>query len=372
MGFNLMSFLGGAALGGEEILDENRAYAKQKELTAEERKWQIATEDRADARTRRAKRDARIKDDDTLLEQLTFHYGAEKAPAMAKQGRGYVTEALKRASLYSEAGYDPGTMVEIGSLTGEDLPSNPPLTGPNAPAALSKGALTFKPVPKKVTAVKNTWEAKLVEHTDARLSISADDADAIANWEKRNDALVDGHASWKAATSKKLGDTEGQLDFSTRSRDAILQDPINNILRTENVVELGVDGKILKAIVGQEAKILGLRARVIRANGKAYADVNDKPFQVKLKSQQRGIIADTVAYANSVQFKKDNPVIGIGSDKKGFVPLVEGETRSKSDIAAGLASGKYVPNQVVEYIGADNKKRSAVVTPYGVLGFDGF
>ena len=372
MGFNLMSFLGGAALGGEEILDENRAYAKQKELTAEERKWQIATEDRADARTRRAKRDARIKDDDTLLEQLTFHYGAEKAPAMAKQGRGYITEALKRASLYSEAGYDPGTMVEIGSLTGEDLPSNPPLTGPNAPAALSKGALTFKPVPKKVTAVKNTWEAKLVEHTDARLSISADDADAIANWEKRNDALVDGHASWKAATSKKLGDTEGQLDFSTRSRDAILQDPINNILKTENVVELGVDGKILKAIVGQEAKILGLRARVIRANGKAYADVNDKPFQVKLKSQQRGIIADTVAYANSVQFKKDNPVIGIGSDKKGFVPLVEGETRSKSDIAAGLASGKYVPNQVVEYIGADNKKRSAVVTPYGVLGFDGF
>jgi hypothetical protein len=157
MGFNLMSFLGGAALGGEEILDENRAYAKQKELTAEERKWQIATEDRADARTRRAKRDARIKDDDTLLEQLTFHYGAEKAPAMAKQGRGYVTEALKRASLYSEAGYDPGTMVEIGSLTGEDLPSNPPLTGPNAPAALSKGALIKTPsLSKKIAFLQST------------------------------------------------------------------------------------------------------------------------------------------------------------------------------------------------------------------------
>ena len=56
-----MSFLGGAALGGEEILDENRAYAKQKELTAEERQWQIATEDRADARTRRAKRDAKTQ-----------------------------------------------------------------------------------------------------------------------------------------------------------------------------------------------------------------------------------------------------------------------------------------------------------------------
>jgi|TARA_R110000744_G_scaffold288888_1_gene399859 hypothetical protein len=366
MGFNLMSFLGGAALGGEEILDENRAYAKQKELTAEERKWQIATEDRADARTRRAKRDARIKDDDTLLEQLTFHYGAEKAPAMAKQGRGYVTEALKRASLYSEAGYDPGTMVEIGSLTGEDLPSNPPLTGPNAPAALSKGALTFKPVPKKVTAVKNTWEAKLVEHTDARLSISADDADAIANWEKRNDALVDGHASWKAATSKKLGDTEGQLDFSKRSRDAILQDPINNILKTNNVVEVGVDGKILKAIAGEEAKVLGLRARVIAANSVAYKDVTDEPFQVKLKAQQNGLVADTIAYANSIRFNTNNPTIGI-TDKKAFVPLIEGEPRTRGDITSGLASGEYIPNQVVEYIDDNNNIRFGVVSAYGVL-----
>ena len=370
MGFNLMSFLGGAALGGEQILDENRAYAKQKKLTEEERKWQIATEDRADARTRRAKRDARMKEDDNLLGQLTFHYGEEQGTMMAKQGKGYITQALKRANLYAEKGYDPSTMVEIGSLTGENLPSDAPLTrGPDAPTNITTGALTFKPIPKKVTAVKNTWEAKLVEHTDARLSISADDADAIANWERKNDALVNGHASWKSATSKKLGDTDGQLDFSNRSRDAMLQDPVNNILKNNNVVEVGVDGKILRAIAGEEAKVLGLRARVIAANGKAYADVTDKPFQVKLKSQQRGIIADTIAYANSVKFKKENPVIGgVGSDKRGFVPLADEQTRSKSDIAAGLASGEYVPNQVVEYIDEDNNKRSAVVTPYGVLG----
>lgn len=369
MGFSLISFLGGAATAGEELLDESRAYAKQKEITEEERAWQVATEARADARSRRARRDSQRKDDDTLLEQLKFHYGEEKAATMAKQGKGYITEALKRANLYSKEGYDPSTMVEIASLTGEDLPSTSPLaTGPDAPPDITTGALTFKPLPKKVTAAKNTWEANLVEHTNAKSDIDPSDNTALAAWEKRNTLLKEGHAAWKNAASDQHGNEEGQLDFSKRSRDAILQDPINNILKNENVVEVGVDGKILRAIVGQEAKILGLRARVIATNGKAYGDVTDKPFQVKLKSQQQGLIADTVAYANSVKFKKDNPVIDLGSDKRGFVPLIEGQTRSKSDIAAGISTGEYVPNQVVEYIDADNIKRLAVVTPYGVLG----
>ena len=58
MGFNLGAFLGGAARGGSQVLDERRAEAERARVTKEERQWQIATEARADARSRKKARAA--------------------------------------------------------------------------------------------------------------------------------------------------------------------------------------------------------------------------------------------------------------------------------------------------------------------------
>ena len=69
MGFNLGAFLGGAARGGSQVLDERRAEAERARVTKEERQWQIATEARADARSRKA---ARRKEKENIEEQGAY------------------------------------------------------------------------------------------------------------------------------------------------------------------------------------------------------------------------------------------------------------------------------------------------------------
>ena len=349
MGFSLSSFLGGAAGAGSRGLEERRANLQREKETAEARQWQIATEGRADARARKAARASKKRETEGLLEKLTFHYGADKAAAIVAQGKGYATEALGRGSEYTSAGYDPSTMVDIGDMTGEKLTAAPKEVGGIAsPTALSQGALSFKPIPKKVTAAKNTWEAKIVEHTESKLFIDASDQDALTAWDRKNKLLTDGHAAWKNAADKDAGGSEGQLDFSKSTRDAILQKPIDDILRQNNLVELDVTGKIAKVLAGQEANVLALRARVIDTNAKAYKDVKDQPFQTKLAAQQAGIKTDTIAYVRKTVNKQGNPNIG-SSNKKGFVPLAAGQTRTREQLENGLKTGEYIPNQVVQY-----------------------
>jgi len=368
MGFSLGAFLGGAAKGGSQVLDERRAQAARDKETKESRQWQIATESRADSRAKKAARVSRKADAEDLLAKLTFHYGADKAAAIAAQGKGYATEALGRGSEYTSAGYDPSTMVDIGDMTGEKLTDAPKEVGGIAsPTSLSQGALSFKPIPAKVTAAKNTWEAKIVEHTESKLSIDAGDQDALTAWDNKNKLLTDGHAAWKNAADKDAGGAEGQLDFSKTTRDAMLQKPIDDILRQNNLVELDVTGKIAKVLAGQEANVLALRARVIGTNAKAYKDVKDQPFQTKLAAQQAGIKTDTIAYVRKTVNKKGNPNIG-SSSKKGFVPLAAGQTRTKKQLENGLKTGEYIPNQVVQYTNEEGDTRFGVITPYGVLG----
>ena len=257
-------------------------------------------------------------------------------------------------------------MLDVGNATGEKLSESPKI-GISQPAGLSKTSLIFKPIPAKVTAAKNTWEAKIVEHTESKLSIDAGDQDALTAWDNKNKLLTDGHAAWKNAADKDAGGAEGQLDFSKTTRDAMLQKPIDDILRQNNLVELDVTGKIAKVLAGQEANVLALRARVIGTNAKAYKDVKDQPFQTKLAAQQAGIKTDTVAYVRKTVNKKGNPNIG-SSNKKGFVPLAAGQTRTKEQLENGLKTGEYIPNQVVQYTNEEGDTRFGVITPYGVLG----
>jgi len=376
MGFSLSSFLGGAAGAGSRGIEKRRDTLQREKETAEARQWQIATESRADSRNKKKARAVAKREAEENLERLTFHYGKENAPSIIAQGKGYATEALKRADEYTSKGYDPRTMLDVGNATGEKLSESPEI-GISQPAGLSKTSLIFKPIPAKVTAAKNTWEAKIVEHTESKLSIDAGDQDALTAWDKKNKLLTDGHAAWKNAADKDAGGAEGQLDFSKSTRDSILQKPINDILRQNNLVELDVSGQIAKVLGGNEANVLALRQRVIGTNAKAYKDVKDQPFQTKLAAQQAGIQTDKKAYINRIR-SDPTKVIGV-TTKQSYIPLEVGIVRSVEDINAGLASGLYVPNQVVEFNAVDDegkalldeqgqpKKSIGIVSPYGVI-----
>ena len=114
MGFSLSSFLGGVAGGAGQVFDEQRAEAQNARITKEERQWQIATEERSAARSRKATRAAKQKENDEAYEKLVFHYGEKNAAAMMPKGRGYIGEAIKQGQAYNAAGYDGKTMVSIG------------------------------------------------------------------------------------------------------------------------------------------------------------------------------------------------------------------------------------------------------------------
>tara|TARA_R110000796_G_C14518020_1_gene430594 strand:- start:145 stop:1320 length:1176 start_codon:yes stop_codon:yes gene_type:complete len=120
MAFNLMSFLGGAAGAGSKALEEKRASDAAAELTKEQRQWQIATEGRADARTRKAKRDAKREKADNRLGTLTaLGFTPEKAAKIASMGDGAAEKAIEFATLGLSKGIDVNTIFNFPSMSGD-------------------------------------------------------------------------------------------------------------------------------------------------------------------------------------------------------------------------------------------------------------
>ena len=353
MGFNLGAFLGGAASGGSQVLDERRAQADRDKVTKEERQWQIATEERAAARTRKANRASKEKSASELLEKLQFHYG-DKAQAIANKGIGFAGEALARAGAYQDAGLNPALMVDIPTGKLNNIPAGQ--------AGAAPSAMTFKPITEKDEKDHTTFQARLVAANEDLMKASTGPERVAA--QEAFDRINAAHQQFKQEAE---GGSSGQLDFSKATRDAILQKPIDDILKTEGLIETSLDGTIKLKLQGNESKILALKARVIGTNSTAYVNVKDDPFQTKLKAQQVGLKADMKAYITKVKNNEGDPMLA-GTGTTLYVPLAANENRTKEDIESGLRTGQYKPNQVVQYRRPDGKTGSVIVTPYGVLG----
>ena len=287
MGFNLGAFLGGAASGGSQVLDERRAQADRDKVTKEERQWQIATEERAAARTRKANRASKEKSASQLLEKLQFHYG-DKAQAIANKGIGFAGEALARAGAYQDAGLNPALMVDIPTGKLNNIPAGQ--------AGAAPSAMTFKPITEKDEKDHTTCQARLVAANEDLMKASTGPERVAA--QEALDQINLAHQKFKQEAE---GGGSGQLDFSKATRDAILQKPIDDILKTEGLIETSLDGTIKLKLQGNESKILALKARVIGTNSTAYVNVKDDPFQTKLQAQQVGLKADMKAYINKVR-----------------------------------------------------------------------
>jgi len=353
MGFNLGAFLGGAASGGSQVLDERRAQADRDKVTKEERQWQIATEARAAARTRKANRASKEKSASQLLEKLQFHYG-DKAQAIANKGIGFAGEALARAGAYQDAGLNPALMVDIPTGKLNNIPAGQ--------AGAAPSAMTFKPITEKDEKDHTTFQARLVAANEDLMKASTEPERVAA--QEAFDRINAAHQQFKQEAE---GGGSGQLDFSKATRDAILQKPIDDILKTEGLIETSLDGTIKLKLQGNESKILALKARVIGTNSTAYVNVKDDPFQTKLQAQQVGLKADMKAYITKVKNNEGDPMLA-GTGTTLYVPLAANENRTKEDIENGLRTGQYKPNQVVQYRRPDGKTGSVIVTPYGVLG----
>jgi len=137
MAFNLMSFLGGAAEGGSQVLDERRKQAARDKETKESRQWQIATEARADAKARKLKRQTDRSSAEEAVQQLKFlGYEDKYISDITKGGKFSIAEATRYGQLAREQGKDintiwgsTGNLAEAGEVvegikTTTDSPDN--------------------------------------------------------------------------------------------------------------------------------------------------------------------------------------------------------------------------------------------------------
>ena len=157
MGFNLGTFLGGAASGGSQVLDERRAQADRDKVTKEERQWQIATEARAAARARKATRASKKNDTEEmagLLKSLGFNdANITTALSQGKSAVALYAEAAKN-NFGKEGFNDPNALFEVAgaNATPQEVLSTLPENGvtpipAEAPSLTATSELSASTVP---------------------------------------------------------------------------------------------------------------------------------------------------------------------------------------------------------------------------------
>ena len=363
MGFSFSSFLGGASGAGSRGIEKRRDTLQREKETAEARQWQIATESRADSRNKKKARAVATREAEENLERLVFHYGEKNGAAMAGQGKGYIAEALKYADLYIAADVDPATQITISKLTGEGLPNpsaTPALTGATPPA-LTTGNITFKPIPKKVDKEKNTWEERLVTHTDARVLISPTDREAITKWDEKYAILNKGYSDWKnAAIDDADGDKNEQLGVEQVRGDQMLNNVVIETYKSFQRVQTGVGDIAERVIYGNAVEELEI-ASVINGTKKRrfienpVVDFVPDPYMKQkvlesIRAQEKSKEAYIRKVAN-VNTRGDNVI---------FHPFA-----TQDEVKAKDAAGEYNIGDVVQY------KNDNGVDVYGIVGTRG-
>ena len=173
MAFNLMSFLGGAAGAGSKALEQKRAREEAEKLTKEQRQWQIATEGRADARTRKAKRDAKREKASEMLSTLTsLGYTVAQAEAAVAGGAGSFEIYQSVGTKAFESGEDVSELLELNNNSTTAVSST--LDGSTALSAKAQGLGAYKWNKASVATLFGT-PPKAAKSVDLQLAQNAAD-----------------------------------------------------------------------------------------------------------------------------------------------------------------------------------------------------
>ena len=363
MGFSLRSFLGGAASAGSRGLEERRVNLQREKETAETRQWQIATEARADSRARKAARAAKKRDTEGLLESLSFYFGDDNATKFVGKGIGFAKEALKQADLYVKAGVDPATQVKIGQITGVDLPDVTSASAATAPQGLTTGSITFKPIPPKVKAEKNSWEDKLSSHYQAKISIPLNDTDALTEWDRQKTILKQGHAEWKAAATKDSdGDPSGQLGVDQARGLKMLRDTATDVYKSFGRVKTDLGTMTEKIIIGNEVEELEVNSAIINIQKNEFVTNPIEGFVPDKFMEQRVLAAEEEFTKRSAAYIKK---IANGNGPENIIiHPIEAESVVKDKIEKGV----YKEGDVIQWTDEDTKQpRQGIMGTRGVF-----
>ena len=124
MGFNFGAFLGGGARGGSRAVERFSQNNRDDKVTKEARQWQIATEARADSRSRKKARAAKKIKAEERAEMLSLYYTEDQVKDIMNGGNAQAQFALDYASKLptdqdASANYRTSSMIaEVPPISG--------------------------------------------------------------------------------------------------------------------------------------------------------------------------------------------------------------------------------------------------------------
>jgi len=356
MGFNLMSFLGGAARAGTRGIEQRKAQRAKEKETAEARQWQIATEARADARARKAKRSSDRKSlEEQIGTMVALGMDPEAARTVAKNGKGAMKVAIGDLTYGRENGINAAQYYTMGQ---KGLLQDDPSTAIKAaePAGLtidSDGILNmYGPVDQEYTSHNEQIRAI----TNKQLKLTAEDP-AYVKLEEQRQALytdIGAIANAKDTSGEDAGRkfTEGTVrsQIAQAKADALSKYEISMNIETQ--VRTGLQGK------GLEVNLADLHAaKFLRGGAGKVGDpfMNDSILQMEkdatLKLESQGYSAiradpqnanNTVRDITKEQYTQAKQTLGEGNIIR--VPTEDNEGRPTGRFSILMYTG--VPNQV--------------------------
>jgi hypothetical protein len=263
MGFNLGAFLGGAASGGSQVLDERRAQADRDKVTKEERQWQLATENRANARAKKSKRASDAK---ALEEQIgtmvALGMPADAARAVAKNGAGAMKVAIGDLQYGRENGVNAAsyyTMGQKGLLQGD------PSTAIKAaePAGLVIDSEGIRSMYGAVDEDYTSHNEQIRAITNKQFNLTPEDPSYVKLEEQRQALYTDLAA---IANAKDTADGEDSRKFTEGTVRATIGSEVNRQLQLsgmsydlEKQIIVGLEGKRLEANIANLKAVNNLR-----------------------------------------------------------------------------------------------------------------
>jgi len=296
MGFNLGAFLGGAARGGSQVLDERRAEAERARVTKEERQWQIATEARADARSRKKARAASKKEEEERAEMLALYYTQDQVEDIMNGGKAQVQYALDYAKKLptdqdASANYRTSSMIaEVPPISGGPRGRVSPFTSrfKTTAAALEKYEGGFG----EMLAI-NARNVLKFQGNETKLAELAAERATIENSVK----------SYEAAKAKAEPDADTTDIFSgglgATRMESIFRQTEGQALETAGQATWNKRQQKYELKAGSTGAIQSTILKNLSNLEKSYSDFSPS-MQTKINSSRESTIQDLKSWANTV------------------------------------------------------------------------
>jgi len=358
MAFNVTSFFGGMAKGGSKVLTERRDQSRRDKETAEQRQWTIATEARADARTRKQNRLDKKSELDDLIQEASLYYDSGDIPRISGSGKVGLRAAITRAqelAPYNITGSDLFKLPGVNSAA--DFPTTEGVT----PGMGKVNMSMFTAIPKG----EETYSGGTYEGMD----IFFREKLRLANTDEEKSMYTKKLVEIAGLVEKKSGAKSNEtITFANKT----IQNLIDTAFDTKGLMQKTAQGDYIQRMQSTEPegfRLIGNALATVRANGVVEGSTMDQVLLYREAENNRSINNYVATAANAytnfdaeksklaampttnrdekeLQRAQQDKVNALQATASSFVPLDANSPITPENIS--LAAANYDVNTVIQ------------------------